>query len=239
MDVREFGPLGPWHNDSDGDGVRTGDFGGDGRPAVWVVFDHEDYRYRWYPNYLLPVGGGRGFVHRDEAAAAADAWLVSIGARFEPGAEPAASGTAPGASIVGTIDGTYDRDPTRHCHAKHPDGWTCNRTKGHAGDHVPHIGDKVCADPWPNDADEAVDFTRDTTGAVYRSHPSGVECLTIARHMTFNAGNVLKYLWRAGLKVPAGATPDAAALDDLRKARVYLDDEIERLTAAAGAKAGT
>lgn len=54
----------------------------------------------------------------------------------------------------------------------------------------------------------------------YNSHPSGVECITIARHMNFNLGNVLKYIWRADHK---GAT-----LEDLKKARFYLDDEIKK-----------
>lgn len=57
----------------------------------------------------------------------------------------------------------------------------------------------------------------------YRSHPSGVECLTVAREMNFNRGNALKYLWRAGLKDPA------KEIEDLKKARFYLDDEIKRL----------
>ncbi|MFO0390162.1 MAG: DUF3310 domain-containing protein [Alphaproteobacteria bacterium] len=56
----------------------------------------------------------------------------------------------------------------------------------------------------------------------YTSHPSGVECITIVRHMGFNIGNVIKYCWRAGLKENNGA------LDDLKKARWYLDDEIKR-----------
>jgi hypothetical protein len=53
----------------------------------------------------------------------------------------------------------------------------------------------------------------------YNSHPSGVECIAIARHMSFNLGNVVKYLWRAGLKGPD--------LEDLRKAKFYLEDEIK------------
>lgn len=60
--------------------------------------------------------------------------------------------------------------------------------------------------------------------AHYTSHPSGVECLTITRHMGFNLGNVLKYVWRADLK--------GAAVEDLRKARFYIDDEIARRTDA-------
>ena len=55
----------------------------------------------------------------------------------------------------------------------------------------------------------------------YRSHPSGVECIEITEHMTFNVGNAVKYLWRADHK--------GARLEDLRKARWYLDREIQRL----------
>jgi hypothetical protein len=55
----------------------------------------------------------------------------------------------------------------------------------------------------------------------YTAHPSGVECIEIARHMTFNLGNVVKYVWRAGLK--------NAQVEDLKKARWYLNDEIARL----------
>jgi Protein of unknwon function (DUF3310) len=57
----------------------------------------------------------------------------------------------------------------------------------------------------------------------YNSHPSGVECITVVEHMTFNAGNAVKYLWRAGLK---DATP---AILDLEKARWYIDREIQRV----------
>lgn len=55
----------------------------------------------------------------------------------------------------------------------------------------------------------------------YRSHPSGVECIQIAEHMNFNRGNALKYLWRAGEK--------QNEIEDLKKARWYLDREIARL----------
>lgn len=30
----------------------------------------------------------------------------------------------------------------------------------------------------------------------YNDHPSGIECITITRHMNFNIGNAIKYLWR-------------------------------------------
>lgn len=55
----------------------------------------------------------------------------------------------------------------------------------------------------------------------YTSHPSGVECITITRHMNFNLGNAIKYIWRDGLK--------QNSIQDLEKAIFYLKDEIERL----------
>lgn len=58
----------------------------------------------------------------------------------------------------------------------------------------------------------------------YTSHPSGVECIQVTEHMNFCCGNAIKYLWRAGLKDDA--------LEDLRKARWYLDREIQRREAA-------
>ena len=54
----------------------------------------------------------------------------------------------------------------------------------------------------------------------YTSHPSGVECITVTRHMNFNLGNVMKYIWRADHK--------DVALQDLEKALFYLRDEINR-----------
>lgn len=56
--------------------------------------------------------------------------------------------------------------------------------------------------------------------AHYTGHPSGVECITVTEHMGFCLGNAIKYIWRADLK--------ADALEDLRKARWYLDREIAR-----------
>lgn len=54
----------------------------------------------------------------------------------------------------------------------------------------------------------------------YTSHPSGVECIQITEHMNFNLGNALKYIWRADLKADRD--------EDLKKARFYLDREINR-----------
>jgi len=52
----------------------------------------------------------------------------------------------------------------------------------------------------------------------YTSHKSGVECIQITEHMGFNLGNALKYIWRADLK--------GQSVEDLRKARFYIDREI-------------
>ena len=54
----------------------------------------------------------------------------------------------------------------------------------------------------------------------YTSHPSGIECIQITRHMQFNLGNAVKYIWRADLKNDA--------LEDLEKAVWYLRDEIKK-----------
>ena len=54
----------------------------------------------------------------------------------------------------------------------------------------------------------------------YTSHPSGIECIDVTRHMGFNLGNAVKYIWRADLK--------ANAIEDLEKAQWYIADEIKR-----------
>ena len=55
----------------------------------------------------------------------------------------------------------------------------------------------------------------------YNAHPSGVECITIIECFNLNIGNAVKYLWRAGLKEDA--------VEDLKKAKWYVDREIARL----------
>jgi hypothetical protein len=58
----------------------------------------------------------------------------------------------------------------------------------------------------------------------YTAHPSGVEAIEITRHMNFNLGNAMKYIWRADLK--------GNATQDLEKALFYIQDEITRLETA-------
>ena len=59
----------------------------------------------------------------------------------------------------------------------------------------------------------------------YTSHPSGVECIEIARHHAYEIGCVIKYVWRAGLKV---GTPEKE-IEDLKKAEWYLRSRINDL----------
>ena len=63
----------------------------------------------------------------------------------------------------------------------------------------------------------------------YYMDESGVECIDVARHKTFNVGNALKYLWRAGRKHEDGIDDVDKEIEDLRKAVFYLNDEIARL----------
>jgi len=56
----------------------------------------------------------------------------------------------------------------------------------------------------------------------YTAHPSGVECIVVTEHMNFCLGNAVKYLWRAGLK-------EEDAIEDLQKAKWYVEREIKRL----------
>lgn len=48
-----------------------------------------------------------------------------------------------------------------------------------------------------------------------------IECIEVVRHMNFNLGNAVKYLWRTGLK--------GDAIEDLEKAIFYIKDEIEQI----------
>lgn len=47
-----------------------------------------------------------------------------------------------------------------------------------------------------------------------------IECIDVTRHMGFNVGNIFKYLWRNEHK---------NGLEDLKKARWYLDDLIKTM----------
>ena len=56
--------------------------------------------------------------------------------------------------------------------------------------------------------------------AHYNSHPSGIECIDITEHFNFNLGNAIKYIFRCDHK----GNPE----QDLQKAKIYIEREIER-----------
>lgn len=57
----------------------------------------------------------------------------------------------------------------------------------------------------------------------------GIEVIDITRHLDFDLGNCLKYILRAGKKTENGLTSLDKQIEDLEKARFYLNDKIEML----------
>ncbi|MGC8520037.1 MAG: DUF3310 domain-containing protein, partial [Steroidobacteraceae bacterium] len=54
----------------------------------------------------------------------------------------------------------------------------------------------------------------------YISHPSGPACIDVTENYGFCIGNAIRHIRRAGLK--------GDAVEDLKKARWYIDCEIQR-----------
>lgn len=80
-------------------------------------------------------------------------------------------------------------------------------------------GKTPSADEWVEDSsNEVLEVDMVNNPKHYTSHPSGIECIEITRHMSFNLGNATKYIWRCDLKKDA--------IEDLKKAVFYLNDEI-------------
>ena len=59
-----------------------------------------------------------------------------------------------------------------------------------------------------------------TLGARCISCMRPIECIDVIEHMTLNAGNAVKYIWRKDEK--------GNLLEDLYKAKWYIEREIER-----------
>lgn len=53
-----------------------------------------------------------------------------------------------------------------------------------------------------------------------------IECIEVVRWMDFDLGNAVKYIWRAGQKNDI--------LEDLEKARWYIDDKINQIKKERG-----
>ena len=63
-----------------------------------------------------------------------------------------------------------------------------------------------------------------TSGPSCPNCAATVECITITERKSFNVGNAIKYLWRAGLK-----GDKHKQMEDLRKAAWYCLREADRL----------
>lgn len=57
----------------------------------------------------------------------------------------------------------------------------------------------------------------------------GVEVIDIARHLDFNLGNAVKYIFRAGHKTSAAMSDIQKEIEDLKKAAWYIEDKIRML----------
>ncbi len=75
---------------------------------------------------------------------------------------------------------------------------------------------------WNAEATQAAESERINHPAHYQ-FPNGVEVIDLVEHLSFNRGNAVKYLCRAGKKTTS------EELDDLYKARWYCDREIQRI----------
>lgn len=57
----------------------------------------------------------------------------------------------------------------------------------------------------------------------------GIEVIDITRHMDFDLGNVVKYVLRSGHKKEADMSNLDKEIEDLEKAKWYLEDKISSL----------
>ncbi len=78
--------------------------------------------------------------------------------------------------------------------------------------------DKVCLELRQVVEPEPVDLVNYPPH--YLQSPSGVECIDVIEHLTYNLGAAIKYLWRVDYK--------GAPIQDLEKAEWYVHREIER-----------
>ncbi|APD18217.1 hypothetical protein SEA_HAMMY_54 [Mycobacterium phage Hammy] len=117
----------------------------------------------------------------------------------------------------------YERGAVAPFYASHP------KPVADVGPRVTFTADEVFAVP-PVDEPEVDDQGADgdmvnhpahyTQGPPCKGCGRPIECLDVTEGMGFCLGNTVKYVWRCDLKHDA--------IEDLRKARVYLDREIAR-----------
>ena len=77
--------------------------------------------------------------------------------------------------------------------------------------------------------EQKIDNVNHTPHYTWLKDKCGIEVIDITRHMDFDLGNVVKYVLRPGLKSEEGMSNKEKAIEDLKKARWYLDDKIKIL----------
>lgn len=120
---------------------------------------------------------------------------------------------------------------------------SCNIINNRTGKEIPDAVNfylERIKDLEPLDVDAGdIDEVEETISAEDKvNHPShytwlkqlcGIEVIDITRHMDFDLGNVVKYVLRAGHKSEKGYSDKEKQIEDLKKARFYINDEIKRL----------
>lgn len=96
---------------------------------------------------------------------------------------------------------------------------------------IEKLGEDALVDSAVADATPRVRPERYLNDATCSRCGYGIECIDVVQHLNFNRGNVIKYVWRAGKKDPS------KTIEDLKKAREYIDFEIARLEKAESAEA--
>lgn len=83
---------------------------------------------------------------------------------------------------------------------------------------------KLAPDENPSIQDDAVNHPSHYNRSEYKHTECGksIECWDIVEKMSFNLGNVVKYVWRADSK-------HKSPLEDLKKAEAYIKREIARI----------
>lgn len=220
--------------------LRTGD-------AVRQADDHSRRAAREQPSSRMPLRLRKdpvGVHAESEVGTSEELWMSSHGECSEPPQGPSfhervrireSARTPSGAPTFGTGPGTHLGDGISPRPTPSSRGGSASQERRPSGQPARELG-AVEQEPTGGGASRRPSGVGDTdSGALrtgptdhdpvnkpqhYRSHASGVECIQITEHMGFCLGNAVKYIWRADLK--------GDAIEDLEKARWYLDREIGR-----------
>lgn len=82
--------------------------------------------------------------------------------------------------------------------------------------------------------DESKPAEREIQHQDYYKTKSGLECIDVAQEFDFNLGNAIKYIWRAGKKFEQGLSTKDKTVEDLQKAKIYIDYEILKIKGDGG-----